>query len=220
MNIEEKPENPLEQHNLTNQSGTSPGDKPRNASKLDSCRRTKQQDSVQPGQPQIGRPPRDEPFTRVDEGIALQCIIYRNRDQWGNYTGEEYYPVTADLHSTIPVPMRTVAFHPCISKPGQCYICPQKVDPPGSRSNPWNASLAEALSVPSGQWLKIWSDRDAERYQHELLPPQMEGTLEYPDFAKDLEKALVPNIIDTLNHPVLQRLLDDRAGRNNSDEVY
>jgi hypothetical protein len=193
------------------------------ASCLDSCVPSTIPDAAdtRATRPVIRRFQQDEPFTRVvTEPITIACLIDRKEDNGGFYAGEDYYPVPAQFQNQARRFLRNLAFHACVTAYGEWFILAQKLDLPHSRPNSWNESLAKALGEPVGQWLKVWSDSPAQRYQYELVQPQMEGTPEYPDFAEDLEKSLVPNIIDTLNHPVLQRLLDDRAGRNNSDEVY
>jgi hypothetical protein len=48
----------------------------------------------------------------------------------------------------------------------------------------------------------------------------MEGIPEYPGFQEDLEQALTPNIIDSLDHPVLQRLLGQQDTDNDIEEIY
>jgi hypothetical protein len=170
--------------------------------------------------PVIRRPQQDESFTRIAEPITIACIIERKEDSGGFYAGEDFYPVPKKYQDQMRRFLRNLAFHPCGTATRARIIVPQKLDPPHSRPNTWNESLAKALGEPVGQWLKIWSDSTVQRYQYELVQPQTEGTPEYPDFVEDLEKALAPNIIESLDHPVIQRIFDDRAGRNNSEEVY
>ncbi len=168
----------------------------------------------------IRRPRRDEPFTTVAEPVPVACIVDRKSDNWGNPSGEDYYPVIAELQNQVGPGIRSVAFHPCVSASGEGFIYPQKLDPPHAWANSWNASLAQALSLPPGQWRTVWSDKEAECYQHDLVAPQMENTPEYPKFQEDLEQALTPNIIDSLDHPVLQRLLGQQDTDSDNEEIY
>lgn len=168
----------------------------------------------------IWRPGQDGVFTTLGDPATYECVIERLYDAWDNYTGEMYYPVPKQLQGNIGVPSRPVAFHPCVTVAGATFIYPQKLDPPRSRVNSWNASLAEALVYPPGQWRRIWSDNDAQRYQHDLVSPPMEELPEYPEFREDLEKALSPNIITALDHPVVQRLLGKQDPGTEAEEIY
>jgi hypothetical protein len=168
----------------------------------------------------IWRPGQDSIFTTVGDPMTIACIIERLHDPWGNYTGETYYPVPEPFQGRIGLPIRPIAFRPGVTAASIKFIYPQKLDPPHSRVNTWNASLAEALAHPPDQWRRIWSDSDAQRYQHELVSPPMEEIPEYPDFREDLEKALSPNIITSANHPVVQRLLGKQGPKADMEEVY
>ena len=168
----------------------------------------------------IWRPGQDAVFTTLDDPATFECVIERLYDAWDNYTGEMYYPVPKQFQGNIGVPSRPVAFHPCVTAAGATFIYPQKLDPPRSRVNSWNASLAEALVYPPGQWRRIWSDGEAQRYQHDLVPPPMDRLPEYAEFRVDLDKALSPNIITALDHPVVQRLLGKQDPETDIGEIY
>lgn len=168
----------------------------------------------------IRRPRRDEPFTTVAEPTQVACIVEQRKDNWGNPAGEEYYPVIGDLQNQVGKGLRTVAFHPCVSASGEGFIYPQKLDPPQAWANSWNASLAQALSLPPGQWRTVWSDKDAECYQHDLVTPPLEGIPEYPGFQEDLEQALTPNVIADLDHIVVQHILGQQDSVTDLEEIY
>ncbi len=163
---------------------------------------------------------RDEAFTRVCEQETYAVVIHRKLDAQGYYRGEDYHPIPAALQSQVGALLRFVTFHACLSQSGLYFILAQKKDSPGAPPNSWNQSLAQALKEPPGQWLKIWSDSLAQRYQYELVQPQVEGTPEYPDFAEHLENALSPNIITGLDHPIIQQILGGRGAGNDMEEVY
>ena len=170
--------------------------------------------------PNIRKPGRDEVFTTAAGPTTIAVVIEHKLDFWGNPSGERYYPVTGGLQQQLVSDIRSVAFHPCVSASGQAFIFPQKLDPPQSWVNSWNASLATALTLPPGQWRVVWSDKGAECYQHDLMTAPVEGIPEYSDFQKDLENALSPNIIDCLDHPVIQRLLANQGPDLDDGEVY
>jgi len=168
----------------------------------------------------ISRPAHNEVFTTLPDQVQLSCLIERQEDSWGNYSGETYHPVPEKLQSSISSFLRTLIFCPYVTADGRTGIIPQKVDPPHSRVNSWNASLAEILAHAPGHWRRMWSDSDAQHYQHDLVPAPMEGIPEYPDFREDLEKALSPNIITSLDPPVVQRLLGKQGPEADAEEVY
>ncbi len=168
----------------------------------------------------IRRPHRDEPFTRVRSAVKYAALIERREDSSGRFIEEAFFPVVGELQGNLPDPARPIAFHPCVAANGCRFIYPQKLDAPTVQPNSWNESAARLLSTPIGQWLKAWSDSEAQCYQFELVDPQMSDVPDYPDFAKDLDKALSPNIISSLDHPLIQRLLDIHSTVNDWEEVY
>ena len=115
--------------------------------------------------------------------------------------------------------LRPITFHGCILHTGQRFIFPQKRDISGRRPNSWNASLAEALGQSPGQWLKIWSDDIAQRYQFEPVPQPIEDVPEYPSFENDLEWVVKPNIIDRLDHPILLKAQQSNDA-GDAGEIY
>ncbi len=148
-----------------------------NTVSLSSCISTTAQQTVisQAVKNIIRRPRRDEPFTTVADPTTIACIVERKLDNWGNPSGEEYYPVIGDLQNQVGAGIRSVAFHPCATASGETFIYPQKIDPPQAWANSWNASLAQALSLPPDQWRTVWSDKMAECYQHDLVTPPNRG---------------------------------------------
>jgi hypothetical protein len=94
------------------------------------------------------------------------------------------------------------------------------LDQPQALVNSWNASLAEALSLDHGLWRTIRSDKAAQCYQYEVVPASNETKREYPEFLDDLEQALTPNIITSLDHPVAQRILAEQQSVLGEEDVY
>lgn len=168
----------------------------------------------------IRRARRDEAFTTVGEPRLFSCLIDRKRDNWGNISGEDYYPVISDLQNQVGSSIRSVAFHPCVSSSGETFIYPQKLDPPNMWANPWNASLAEVFSIKQGLWRIVRSDKAAQCYHHEVVILPIGKKPEYPAFQDDLEQALTPNIITSINHPVVQKILAEQHSATDIAEIY
>lgn len=162
----------------------------------------------------IRGPNRDDAFALIDHPVKLACVIERSEDASGQYAGESYYPVAKSLQDKLIKHTRLVAFHPCLSQTGEHFILPQKLQLANSQQNSWNISLAEALSTPQGQWLRLWSDRGLQRYEFELVDIESDDKLEYPEFQNDLDRSLSENIIDSLKHPVIQHLLPPQNDNN------
>jgi hypothetical protein len=211
-----------EQQQAPAPSGASATNSAESSSALDSCRPRNDQAPAKPQSKldRIRRFQRDEAFTRVGNAVTYAILIHRKVDAQGYYRGEDYHPIPGALQAQLGSLLRSVAFTPCLSQSGEHFILARKVDPPGAPANSWNQSLAEALIEPPGQWMKIWSDSLVQRYQYELVQPQLEGSPEYPDFAQDLEAALSPNIITSLDHPVIQRILGGHGADNDITEIY
>jgi hypothetical protein len=168
----------------------------------------------------IRRSRRDEAFTTAGESKQIACLVDKRRDTWGNLSGEDYYPVIGNLQSQMGAIIRSIAFNPCVTASGATFIYPQKLDQPQALVNSWNASLAEALSLDHGLWRTIRSDKAAQCYQYEVVPASNETKREYPEFLDDLEQALTPNIITSLDHPVAQRILAEQQSVLGEEDVY
>ena len=174
----------------------------------------------EPSENPIRRPARDESFTTTAEDpVTLACVIKRHLDQWGNLEQESYHPVTGNLQNQVMTDLRSVAFHPCVSASGATFISPQKLDPPNARANSWNASLAQAFSYEPGQWRTLQSDRDAQCYQHELIPAPFTGIPEYRDFRSDLERTLSPNIISCLDDLAIKQDPNEPGATTDIEEI-
>jgi hypothetical protein len=189
---------------------------------LENCSPTS---GLQPHYPQtaenkIRRSRRDEPFTTVGDPKHIACLVDKNRDDWGNQTGEDYYPVIGDLQSQVGSSIRSIAFHPCVTATGETFIYPQKIDPPDIWANSWNASLAKALSLPDRQWRTVASDKAAQCYQYEQVNSPMSDTPRYLTFEDDLNQALTPNIVSKLDHPVVQKTLSEQQSDSDGEGVY
>lgn len=207
--------------NTTNLESQTSEAEPQQENALDSCRPVQGSlsNSVAATTRKLRRSRRDEPFTSVSEPTVIACIVDRKRDNWGNQFGEEYYPVEREHQTHVGPEIRSIAFHPCVTATGETFIYPQKQDPPHTWANSWNASLAQALALPPGQWRTIWSDKEAECYQHEMVDPPKEGVPEYRNFREDLEQALTPNIIASLNHPILLQHLGQQDTVADDQEI-
>ena len=166
----------------------------------------------------IRRSGRNEVFSTTGSQKELPCALWRIRDGIGNLVSEVYCPVARALHQQLPVKMRMVRFHACISESGETFIYPQKLDPPGMPANSWNESLDKALSSHPREWITLWSDSEVQSYQYEPVRSDSQARIEYPDFEKDLSEALEPNFINDVNHPIVRELQGQRRRRDDREE--
>tara|TARA_R110000823_G_C15947080_1_gene501119 strand:+ start:1790 stop:2449 length:660 start_codon:yes stop_codon:yes gene_type:complete len=151
----------------------------------------------------------DDLFAPVSPPKVLACVIHRVLDDRGWLVAEKYCLVPQHLQGLLPVGPRKLAFHPCVAESGKHFIFPRKIDSLGYKPNSWNQSLDEALQKV-GQWRRIWPDNQAERYHYEFAKGPDGVLLEYPGFEDDLAASLSSNIIDRLDHPILEAILAER----------
>jgi len=151
----------------------------------------------------------DDLFIPVSAPTILVVVIYRILDDRGWLVSERFYPVLQSIQGLLPFPPLLMAFHPCVAESGETFVFPRKIDPPGLKANSWNQSLDEALQQ-SGQWMRVWPDSQTERYHYEHVKGPDGILLEYPDFEADLAASLSANVIDRVDHPIIETILAER----------
>ena len=101
---------------------------------------------------------------------------------------------------------RFVALHPWVDETGKGFILPQVLQRRLLDQSPWHLTLAEALGVPLGEWLTIWSPPDGNRVEYEFHEPPFTTTPEYPDFLWDSLEIVVASHISDPDHALRQLL--------------
>lgn len=148
-------------------------------------------------------------FITFGQVKTIACAIERIRNDQGKVRDEIYYPVPYHLQRRLCIPVRFIAFNACYSPLGP-FIFAHKLEVSGFPPDSWNSSIREVLSKAKEGWVSVYPDKNAKKYDcFPVVSPFIEEP-DYPGFEDDLQKALNPNIIRHLDHPVIQRILLER----------
>jgi hypothetical protein len=127
-----------------------------------------------------------QPFTRVGRPVFATGAVLKNYTEWGDYFYADCYLVPDESAHDPSWIVHPIALHPCAFQTGEKFILLQIQERVSDTSATWEQSLAEALSAPIGQWLKIRANREQQRVEFELMSPQMAKTPEYPEFLTEV----------------------------------
>lgn len=117
------------------------------------------------------------------------------------------YLVSPDLRDELMDEINIVHLVVCVDRNGDYFIWPVKIAKTGERSNPWHDSALIALEHAEKRWVRISANMNAGRYD------VFGATANLPDPVKPdltlqqlLETAFRGRMIDSLEHPVIQKL--------------
>jgi hypothetical protein len=147
-------------------------------------------------------------YTGAKKAIIC-CLLEENKGPSGEYKGVTVYPVAAKIQqdSRLNRIVRNIEFRATQTVEGQVGLLYRKMPFPGSRPNSWIESAESAVDESIEEWGQFTSDHVAEAYQFERMdnPPAPPGDLPKP---KDLMRELLTDyFIDSMDHPVIQKLL-------------
>ncbi|MEH6517808.1 MAG: hypothetical protein V7742_14075 [Halioglobus sp.] len=139
---------------------------------------------------------------------VLACVIETVYDSRGRYQGETIYPAIGALQAepqVVPL-LRDVEIRPSIILGGKTGIVYRKLPLPWGDPNSWVESGEKAIYASVDQWGQINSDRQMEMYRFEemLNPPELPE--EFPSIKLLFDELLADSVIDSVDHPVIQRL--------------
>ncbi len=127
-----------------------------------------------------------QPFTRVGRPAFATGAVLKNYTEWGDYFYADCYLVPDESAYEPSWTVHPIALHPCAFQTGEKFILLQIQERISDTSATWEQSMAQALSVPIGQWLRIRADREKQRVEFELMCSQMTKTPEYPEFLAEV----------------------------------
>jgi hypothetical protein len=150
------------------------------------------------------RKPNRQDFVRVhpDANYRLTpAAIVELRDD------REVYLVLPHMAMQLPGEYAVAALFTTINRQGVLHLWPVKLPGPDGKHNEWHRSAAEAAELAMHKWLRVTANMSLGAYE------VFEATGDLPEpiwpklpLNKILEIAFRDRIIDTLDHPVIQRL--------------
>jgi hypothetical protein len=169
-----------------------------------------------PGQSQQQtKQPRVWSLTQMGEGMAgeqaltLSGILERLLDESGNFRGQIVHPVVGEIQQDPGVArlQRAFEFRAARTADGQTGVVYRMLPSSTTGANSWLASAESAMHSLVGAWGRVTSDRNAEVYRFERLNIEPYEVGAFPDIDDLIDEVLAYFVIESLDHPVLQRLL-------------
>jgi hypothetical protein len=149
------------------------------------------------------RKPGNQEFFRVhpEERFRLDTGIIDLRDD------RESYLVDRRLREELADEMRAVRLYTCISRAGAVFLWAVPLPGPDGRRNGWHDSAHAAAELAMTQWTRIKADMSAGQYETSVAAAEI-AEPGWPEltFNELLRLAFRDAFIDTVDHPVVQRL--------------
>ena len=137
---------------------------------------------------EIGKIPPNKPC-RISGYSALRyCLIYQEPDEDTGQYKENYVALKEPALEAIQEWARPVVFREVVTECGKSIGCPQQMDKANITTSMWQENGLEAVKESVGF-------------------PEGTAPADYPDFERRLDAALSDNAIDSLDHPLVQKLL-------------
>jgi hypothetical protein len=157
--------------------------------------------------------------TQVGSGIIgsdsrILSIIFESReDAHGNFQGNTPYAVTSEIqaYSAVSTLLRPVEWRPAVTVDQKTGLLYRKLPSPNGFSNSWLNSGETAVQSWVNTWGRVTSDRNAGVYRFEALNLPGRSQPDFPGIDELINELLADYVIDSLDHPVLERLLNPAA---------
>lgn len=149
------------------------------------------------------RKPNRQEFVRVhpDESYRLSTAVIELKDE------RETYLVAPDLFPELPQEIVPKLLATAITRQGVLFLWPARLPNADGRPDPWNTSAIAAMDHAIKRWVRVTANMSLGAYELAEATAKLPEP-EWPDepFAKLLEIAFRDRVIESLDHPVLQRL--------------
>ena len=150
----------------------------------------------------VGKPSNTRFFqTHPDAQMEFPTLIYQDKKSNDTFL---VYPELANVLERLA---RPVVLHVAVDRQGNPSFIPVFLPDEGGSRNPWHESMAQAVILSKGQWVRINANRDNGAYDvkvavGDLPPPQ------WPDepIIELLKIAFRGKIIDSADHQIVQGL--------------
>ena len=150
----------------------------------------------------VGKPNRHE-YVRVrdEEGWSVRTWIFEDK------LDREVFYIHPHLVPELSLEATPAVLYTAITRQGKLFLWPVKLPGTDGKDNPWNCTAREAAEKAKTKWVRMSANQPAGYYDvyeavENLSPP------EWPDATHKeiLRLAFRDHYIDSINHPILQRL--------------
>lgn len=150
------------------------------------------------------RKPKKNEFIRVRPGDEWKCNV------WTYKTGDvdELFVVAPTMHSALQQLITPTQLHTAINQDGIVFLLPTTLPSSDGKPNSWNDTKAAAVLHGEVNWVRIVANQARKAYDINL-PVNPKPGPEWPDITFDelLKLAFKGNVIDTIDHPIVKKIL-------------
>ena len=149
------------------------------------------------------RKPNRQDFVRVhpDEAYRLSTAVLELKED------RETYLVDPSLLSELPGEVVPMTLFTAINRQDVLFLWPVRLPGESGRINEWHRSAAEAAGRARDQWIRVAANMSLGAYEVFVATGDLPGPV-WPDkeFEELLKIAFQDRFIDSMDHPVVQRL--------------
>lgn len=150
------------------------------------------------------KPPK-QAFVRVhpDAELRIRVALLELKEE------REVYVVAPDVAEQVPGEVRRVEIRLAVTQQGTPFLWPVPLPPAERADNSWNVTARAAADLAETKWVRLTANMSAQCYDVHVAQSAAAEPV-WPD--KTLQELLAiafgnGRLIDSLNHPVIQRLL-------------
>ena len=162
-------------------------------------------------------------LTQMGAGMAgpdlriLSCVFESRSDEHGNFQGETPYPLIGEIqhYPAISRVQKSVEYRPAVTVDGPTGLLYRKLPSANGFANSWLTSAETSMHSLIETWGRVTSDHNASVYRFERLNLPARVNNGIPDVDELIDELLADYVIDSLDHPVLQRLLNQSSSQGN-----
>jgi hypothetical protein len=151
----------------------------------------------------VRKPNRNEFFrVHIDEAkFSFRCALVEDPDS------RDIYVMAGDLADRYPDLCRPIKLVTAVNRTEDPFLWPLKMPTGDRRGGAWIDSALQAAEAAKKKWIKIMADMSAGQYSVFSAAGNLEGPV-WPnmDFNKLMEIAFDGFVIDSGDHPLIQRL--------------
>lgn len=148
----------------------------------------------------------DECFYRTANAEQRVCVLLQETAGTTDILRWRYLPLAEPvLHAMFHMPT-SVLFHELISQHGDCIAYPQILGLHSMIPDTWRAVEEELFTHPVYCWGCFTHGEEHNDYEYECQFARVASPYINPAFGEQLDEALLPDLISTLDHPIAQRL--------------
>lgn len=140
-----------------------------------------------------------------NQSKVIACIVERVESDEGEFIKEEFHPVASALHEVLAEDLRLITFHAGMNQYNQPFIHPQKMPGLDGYADSWTTSAQDVADKGQKSWIRTKANFTKKSYDIVTLNLH-KRPITWFNFDEALENALGSNVVDSAEHPTIQRL--------------